>query len=311
MKRWSVAVFSLLVSTPALAQEGEPAAAASQPTVLTEDNSPIPDPNVPELRRAPRAQEPSAPVYRYTKSDYPVEFVKRPLTLAEEQAQISLDMPFINGDGHPTLTQVFHGAYGVTRDYEVGVTYSVGLERLSARTGEDGFAAGKAFSLDNALTILPQLLAAELRLAFLVDPDNFGVGVILGLPFKWQIAERWALFAGQDLVHIKIKALPVDPADPASTLGELDNIARGVQTSHGRLDVNLGAAFQPKPNVVVYSTFGFGWPDFSTTDQPWSLFAGATYTAKRTVDLGARLGFYRLDRAADTFSIGLYGAVRL
>src|SRR5262249_32762242 len=158
----------------------------------------------------------------------------------------------------PTLTQVLRGAFGVTRDFELGVTYSVGLERLSARTGEDGFEAGKAFSLDGALTVIPQLLAAELRLGFLVDPDQFGFGLILGAPFTGQSGERGAIVAGQDLVHIKIRALPADPADPAATVAQLDNIARGVATSRGSIDIKAGVVFQPRKNVAVYGTFGVG-----------------------------------------------------
>src|SRR5262249_8353912 len=156
--------------------------------------------------------------------------------------QISLDIPFVTNASDPTLTQILHAAFGVTQDLEVGLSYSVGLERLSPKAKEDGFEVGKAFSLDGAWTLLPQLMAAQARLAFLVDPDEFGVGLILGLPIKLELGDRWALFGLGDLVHIKLKALPVDASDPASNVEQLREIGIGIQALRGSIDARVGAA---------------------------------------------------------------------
>jgi hypothetical protein len=301
------------VPTLAAAQESQPATdqAAATPTIVTDDEGPIPDPNVPDIARRRPPSGPGTPVVRYTKADYPTEIVKRPLTLAAMQGQVTLDMPLVAGDGHPTLTQILRGAFGVTQDLEVGVSYSVGLERLSPDSGTDGFEAGKAFSLDGAYTLVPQLLSCQARLAFLADSDNFGVGLILGVPLKLELGDRWALFGGQDLVHIKLKALPVDPADPAGNLAQLAAITRGVPTSRGSIDVHVGAAFQATPVLALYGIFGVAWPDFSGDQQPWSLFAGLTYTADRVWDIGARVGFYKLDQPSESFSVGATAALRI
>src|SRR5215510_2297875 len=139
MRMWLIA---LLAAAPALAaaQESQPVPEiepSTQPTIVTEDEGPIPDPNTPDVARRPRPKPAGPPTPRYTKADYPTEIVKRPLTLAAEQAQVSLDMPFVAGDGHPTLTQILRAAFGVTQDFEVGLSYSIGLERLSPETSED------------------------------------------------------------------------------------------------------------------------------------------------------------------------------
>src|SRR5262245_25816625 len=73
-------------------------------TPTEEDQGPVADPNIPDsvITRRPRDEAPSTPPVRYDKSNYPDEIVRRPLTLAGEQAQISVDVPFVSHDGHPT-----------------------------------------------------------------------------------------------------------------------------------------------------------------------------------------------------------------
>jgi hypothetical protein len=321
MKNWLIACAAVLAPTAALAQgkakppdaSDEANKAAVPPTELKEDEGPIPDPNVPDnlLSRLPRERGAAQPTHRYDKGDYPVELVKRPLTLAGEQLQVSLDIPFVSHDGKPTLTQVLRGAFGITRDLQVGLTYAFGLQRLSPDTGQDGYTASKAFSVDTAVTIFPQILAAELSFAFLAEPDQFGMAIGIGLPFKLELGDRWALFAGKNLVRFKVRGLPVDPADPEANQAELDLIGRGSPTTDGIIKLDLGAAFQARPEVAVFGTFGVAWPDFSTDRQPFSLFFGASYTAARRWDFGGRIGFHDLAHTGESFGLALFAAVRI
>lgn len=310
MRRALTAILLGLFPAAAVAQQAPATQPAPVSPVLPGDEGPIPDPNVkdPNLPPDPEAHPPA---YRYAKRDYPREVVHRPLTLPEDQAEVMLDVPFVAGDGNPTLTQVLRGAFGVTVDLQLGVTYSVGLERLNAETGEKGFEVGKAVSLDAAYTIFPGYLAAQLRLAFYADPDIFGLALVLGAPFKLTLADRWAIFGAADLVTIKLTGLAVYPADPARNLAAVALDARGGTTPAGSIDLNLGVAFQAKPNLAVWGTVGLGWPDFDTNDQPFALFAGLTYTPRRFWDIGARIGFLSLDDPATSFSIGAFAAVRL
>lgn len=283
------------------------------PTIVpTEDEGPIPEPKVPAdpMALVPPERGPREPAVRYTKRNYPTEIVLRPLTLAASQAEINLEVPFATNDGDPWLTQVLRAAFGVTVDLQLGLTYAVGLERLDAPEGEDSFEVGKAFSIDAAYTIIPAYLAAELRLAFLADPDLFGMGIILGLPFKITLAGRWKIYGGADLVRIRIKELAVDPANPAANLAVI-NRAVGSDSPVGGASLVLGLAYQARPDTALYGTFGVEWPDFDTDDQPFSLWLGATYTPARAVDVGARVGFYRLDDGFDAFGATIYAALRL
>jgi len=304
-----------LLAVPARAQEqpAEPSKPAVPPTEIKTDEGPIPDPNVPDdlLAGLPRDKTTAKPVHRYGKDDYPTEIVKRPLTLAGEQAQISLDMPLASNGGNPTLTQILRAAVGLTRDWQVGLTYSFGLERLSSVPNLKGYEAGKAFSVETAVTLLPQYLSAEISFAFLADPDLFGMSIAVGLPFKIEIGDRWAFFGGRNLVRFKVHGLAVDPTDPQFTFDQVALLDKGSSDSDGRVQIDVGVAYQPLSNVAVFGTFGVGWPDFSTNQQPYSLFAGASYTAARRWDFGGRIGFYRLDHLSDSFSVALFAAVRI
>lgn len=298
----------------AWAQEAQPAPEPNVPrTELKTDEGPVQDPNVPDnlLARLPREQTVKAPVHRYDKDDYPTEIVKRPLTLPGEMAQVSLDMPFVLHEGHPTLTQILRAAFGITRDWQVGITYGFGLERLSSEPGLDGYQAGKAFSVDGAFIIIPQALAASISFAFLAEPDEFGMSVAFGVPFKLEIGDRWAFFGGNDLVRVKLKGVPVDPTDPEYNFAQLGLLAHGSPAADGRVQVNFGVAFQPLPNLALFGTFGVGWPDFGTDQQPYSLFFGTSYTVGKRWDFGARLGFLRLDQLDDSFSAAVFAAVRI
>src|SRR5512134_3215981 len=121
---WPVLLGGLLLSAGGVA--GAQATQPSPEIVPEEDEGPIPEPKVPDdpMALVPRDPAPREPPVRFTKRDYPTELVRRPMTLAAQQAEVSLDMPFSGNDGSPALTQVLRGAFGVTVDLQLGVTYS-------------------------------------------------------------------------------------------------------------------------------------------------------------------------------------------
>jgi hypothetical protein len=311
-------MLSALLGLPAHAQEAEPEVeveptpAPAPPPISTDDEGPIPEPDVPEdpLAGLPPEAEVEEEAPRYLKRDYPIELVRRPLTLAADQVEVSLDVPLVLNDGNPLLTQILRGGFGVTIDLELGLTYAVGLERLSAEPGEDGFEPGRAFSVDAAYTLLPGYLAVQARVAFFIDPEVFGVGLILGLPYKIEIGDRWAIFGGADLVRLRLKEFAVDPADPAASSFYVGEIARGVEPGIGSGRLLTGAMFQARPDLALDATFAIA-RDFDTDVQTYGLSAGATFSPTRTIDLGARVGAGSLDDAAETFAVAVHAALRI
>ena len=276
------------------------------------EEGPIPEPDVPEdpLEGVPPEEAVEAEQPRYDKRGYPIERVKRPLTLAAEMAELDLDVPMVLNDSHPLLTQTISPAYGITTDLEVGLTYSIGLERLSPETGQDGFEVGRAVSLDGTYTLIPRYLAVQARFAFYIDPDVFGIGLILGLPYKIEIGDTWAIFGGADLVRLRLKEFAVYPEDPAANLFNVSEIARGVEPGIGSARLTTGVLFQARADIALDATFALE-RNFETDDQIYALFAGVTFSPSRMVDLGAHLGFRSLDRTAETFTAALRAALRI
>jgi hypothetical protein len=275
-----------------------------------QDGQQIPEPDIPERPEGDRPKPEKPPVHRYDKTDYPIELVQRPLTLARLQAQVSVELPFMVAGGSPTFAQTLRGAFGVTRDLELGLSYGVGLLLLDAADEQSTYEVGKAVSIDGAFTILADILAAQARLGFFFDSDLFGMSFTVGVPVRVRLMKRWILFTGADLLTVKLVGLPVYVDDPAANLAAVALEARGGTTSRGSVDLPIGSAFQIRPDLAVAATFVFHWPDFEQNDQPISLWLGASWSPMRTVDLGLRLGFARLDEA-DSFGVALGAALRL
>lgn len=270
-----------------------------------EEPSPVPEPEIPDVPRPSR--EASAPaaekVPRYTKADYPTEVILRPMTLAELQVELSHTLVFVANSGNSLIWSIEHGAFGITPDWEVGFTWAPFLSAFDPPPGGDGFKAGRGFSIDGAWTAIPDWLAIRLKLAFYADPDVFGFGLVIGAPFRWRILPRLALFVGEDLLYIKVAKLAVDPADPTRNVAEVANLVRQIPTAAGRINLSFGAIWQITDFTAMFGNFAIGWEDFSFTDQPYSLYAGVTHAISRQIDVGARLGFRRLDDSASfTFS---------
>lgn len=257
---------------------------------------------------------------RPTKADYPIEVVKRPLTLTAMQGQVSLEATFAGADDlllprtgtgsdnkadSPVFTQVLRGAFGVTQDLQVGVTYGIGMERLSPAEGDKGFVEGRAFSLDAGYTIIPGWLAAQLSVPFYVSP--FAMGVTVGAPFRVVIREKNAIFGGHDLVQIRLKEFPVDPADVAYNT----RVREAVEKPVANLNINLGALHEFKPNLTGSLQLGYRMIDMSSADAPVSLLLGLIWSKDARFDLGFQAGVLRLDDFGGSFTATVMGAYRL
>jgi hypothetical protein len=322
-----VALLALSMSGRAWAQEGDvitgdppPPDFGTEPEVEPEDDEgPIEDPEIPggdhaaitaeDLEGGPIKKKATP---RYDKKTYPTELVKRPLTLAANQFELRLDSPFANNEGNgATMWQVLYASFGVTRDLQVGLTYSFGLIRLDAAEGENGFEVGRGFSFDGAFTIVPNHFAIGVNLPFYVDPDAFAMGVNLSLPFRINFGERWAVYGGHDLFQLGVIKMPVDPTNPGYNLAiAAVAAAEGVEEPTANLNIRAGGMYQVNPNVAAWIEMGIHYPDFEQLDQPTSLFAGASWSRNNRLDLGGRLGFVRLDEAG-SFSMSVYAALRL
>jgi hypothetical protein len=284
------------------------------------DNSVNDDPNQADAETT-KDENPSAQISakpRTTKATFPVELIHRPMTLPENTAEISLDVPLVFGgtvDATDTAykvkgraTEVLRASYGVTQDIQVGVSYGFGTERLSPETGQKGFEAGKAFSIDGGYTIIPEHLGVTLSVPFYADP--FAASLTIGAPFRINMSDKLALFGGGDLVEIALNKWPVRTWDPEFNLYQAALDSPGMTSfSRGAVNLQFGALVQLEKNIALSAWTRIHFEDFGDGDPPVPLFLGLAWS-KWNIDLGARIGFARLDEG-ESFGLGVFAAYRL
>jgi hypothetical protein len=308
-----------LATAPVWAQEPPPPGGESAPS---EGLEPATDPSVGEDpgEEGDRPNDPDALTTRDedggdvkakarpTKATYPIEIIHRPMTLAQNQAEISLDVPIVFGGGG-YATQVLRGAFGVTQDLQVGVSYGFGLERFSTEGDEKSYEPGKAASIDGAYTIVPDHLAVTASIPLYFSP--FAAAITIGAPFRVRLGKKLALVGGNDLVQIGLGKWPVTVADPAYNLLNVqgDELV-GREFDRANININFGAQVQMKPNLVLQGLMGVHFIDLSDADEPISLHVGATWSKDKSLDVGARIGWNALDDN-DSFGMGLFAAYRL
>lgn len=309
------------------------ALAAAPPVAFAQDDAAEEDPTAPQTEPDPEATEegmggpvddPTADeppgeeapdfnvfgggakktVVRYTKETFPLAWVARPLTLPADMIELSLDVPAAVLADAPYLTQILRGAFGVTRDLQIGLTYGFGLQVIDPAEYE----AGKAFSVDAAYTIFPQRLAIAASVPFYVDP--FASGISLGAPFQLRIGDRWQVSGGQDLLQFRFAKFPPNPADPAYNVGQVEAQVVGAREPIGNLNLKLRGAYQARTNLVVFLDWGFHWLDFEGDDKPVSMFLGGLWSSSNRMDVGGRIGLSRVDEG-DSLTVGLFAAYRL
>lgn len=246
---------------------------------------------------------------RPTKATYPMAIIERPLTLTETQIEVTFEMPVLVGPvgADAQMTQVLRGAYGITQDIQVGLSYGFGLEQL----GPNDFEPGKAFSVDGGYAVVPGILAATISLPFYVDP--FAWSVTLGAPFRLKVSDKVAFVGGQELLQIKLVEMPVSVSDPGQNIGQLAAIATSQPAPAGHLNLQLGVLYQHKPNLALSAQMGYFLTDFSSDEQMIPVTLGIIWSKDNKLDLGGRAGVNTLESGDDRFAgiVSLFAAYRL
>jgi hypothetical protein len=249
---------------------------------------------------------------RATKATYPIEIIERPLTLVAAQAQVTLDVPMVFNTGLAgvAMSQVLHGAYGVTRDVQVGVGYGFGLDNLGAKNMAKAFYAGKAFSIEGAYYAVPGWLAPTIAFDFNGSP--FATSVILGAPFRITLHKKFAIIGGDNLFNIRIHKFPVDIDQPILTIGNELRTMTGDTQDTGYLNLHFGGIYQHKSNIAFTGMFGALFPSFSgSPSQHTSLVFSGYWSKNKNLDFSARIGMLNLSDASHSFTFGLFVAYRM
>lgn len=261
------------------------------------------NPDAPRLPgdQPPRADDGTAKERVMGTEAYPIEVVKRPITLFGTMSEISLDVP-VTFDPF-LLTGLLEADYGVTDRIQIGLRYGAGA------LTEDGFEEGKSFDV-HAFYLLEDWAAVQLSIPILVDP--FALGVTLGAPLKFRFFDdQLALTFGRDLLSIAIVDFVPDVDNPALTAALIASEAVGTVQPDGALRFIGGATYQWKPNLALTGELGLIAQDFSSSDAIYPLQGILTYSSSNKIDLGARAGFIDLGAGTEGMFAAVFAALRI
>jgi len=336
-----VAILGLTIPSVALAQKGKPLDPDGVPTkpgdegadpdeggeatggeggaeVELEDDPPPDDmegtaenPDAPRLGDDTAAARVKVPVGKRT--GYPLEEVLRPITLPEITSEVGLNAGFV---ADPTDLELgLRARYGITRQWQLGLTYLIGGVYEDAAAMSTKFNTGKAFGLD--VTYLAQdFIAAHVTVPVYVDP--VAVAITLGAPLKYRFAnDKIAIVALDDLLDIKIATFIPSLTNEQLNEARVASDMTGTVQAQALIHLRAGVQVQLQPKLMVGGQFvqtipaggdsSGGNPGAGVIDESKTLLEGfGQLSPSPRFDVWGRIGWGALD---DLGSFGLtFGA---
>jgi hypothetical protein len=281
-----------------------------EPAVPEEEGSGIDEPNAPDaLTTEKPVEEVATGPRRYGKLDYPIEVIHRPMTLAGGQGEVSLEIPYVHADGNPIVFEVLRASFGITSNIEAGLVYGIGGELLGSGV-DKRFEVGKSVALGARVTIIPDLLGAELAVP-LYFGSEFAASISAGVPLRYRFLGRFAVYGLHDVIDVRIKTMVVDPTNPIANAATMAGIATSMEPYSGNVNINVGAMAELQKNLTLAVETGFHFMDFAETDMVLPFYGILTWSKSNRFDIIGRLGLGDLNFAAETFTVGVTAALRL
>ncbi|HUH01570.1 MAG TPA: hypothetical protein VML75_06215 [Kofleriaceae bacterium] len=233
---------------------------------------------------------------------YPIEVARRPITLHAGMSEAELQVP-VTFDPL-VLSAAVRVSYGVTREAQLGLRYGAG----ALADGE--FVTGKAVAIDFIYLVQPWV-AAQLTLPVLLDP--FAMGVRLGAPMKFRF-EKFSLFAGRDLLGIKIKRFIPEIEIAADNAGAILLDASNTKVHDADLRFLGGVIYQLEPHIALTGEAGLVvqiGASAALDNSALQMSGTVTYSRSNMLDLGARLFVRNFDEVGKTAGLAVFAALRI
>jgi hypothetical protein len=280
-----------------------------QDVEMTEDAAPTDmdgtneNPDAPLEFDAPPPPVPAAVVARV--KGYPLEEVRRPITLPRFMTEVALDLrntfsPFVNGNA-------LRARFGINRKAQIGLTYNIGGLYDDGR-GKTSFNTGKAVGINGTYAI-KEWIAAQVSVPMYLEP--FAASVTLGAPMKVQINEQYAIVAGEDIIDIRLSKFVPSLSNEAANEVNVGYVNTNTRTDKGNFRFSGAGIFQYKKNLAFTGRIAITLIDFATLDIGYLLKVGGQLTVRKSLDLSATLGVDDLEEAKRTFGLSLAAAFRI
>jgi hypothetical protein len=249
---------------------------------------------------------------------YPIELAQRPITLPANMAEVAIGPHFV---AKPyAATDALRARYGITPKIQLGLTYVMyGVYREdtvnpSATVKTYHFRAGKAGGLD-VTVLLTNWLGVKAGLPMYFDP--FAMSLALGAPMKWQIGDKVAIGAMDDVLNIRLEKFAPSYYHERDNVAAANNETNMTTQSRGLLRFSGYGIYQQQANLALFGRVALDFNDFSANKTSacsqcsvTSIHAGALFSPKKFLDVGASLGFDDL-RTANSFALSGYLAARI
>jgi hypothetical protein len=264
------------------------------------------NPNAPRVTGDPEVKVETKVPEKKVRSGYPIEEAMRPITLPANMAEVSLnphaqldakDIGYVGSD-------YLRARYGVTRQIQLGLTYTLAGIYDDPRTTSDKIGAhpGKALGLD-VTYLVKDFVGVRVGVpVWIYRPEAGGapaIGLTIGVPLKFRFGEKYAIGGLDDLLAIKLTRFA--PTFEHEYLNAARAAGDDINTKASRGFIRLGGygVYQNSPKLALIGRIGITFEDFTATATQSNRGGGATtflrggleYTVRSYLDVGFSLGF--------------------
>lgn len=233
---------------------------------------------------------------------YPISVAARPLTLHAGMSEVGLGL---RASFDPViLNGALHADYGVTREVQLGLRYSPG----ALIDGE--FETGKAVAVE-ARYLIKDWISAQVAVPVLLDP--FGIAIEAGAPIKFRF-DKFALFAGENLLAVKIYRLIPNATNTAYNAGQVALDATNTTLAAAELRFIGGVIYQLDDAMALTARAGLvtfiDGPSASDATRLQSSVR-VTKSSSNKLDYGAELFVFDWNAFTETAGLGVFAALRI
>lgn len=261
--------------------------------------------------------EAKLPEKKVTRTGYPIEEALRPITLPANMAEVAIgphaQVKVPNDVGYAG-SDALHARYGITRQIQLGFTYTLGGIYDDPKNADDkvGLHPGKAIGLDVTYLVKNYLgvkVGVPVWIYKPMDGGSPAIGLTIGVPLKFTFGDKFALGGLDDLLAINIQHFA--PTFEYEYLNAYRAAAGDIGTKSPRGFLRLAGygVYQQSPKLALIGRLGVTFEDFvsvktqSDRGGGSSTFirAGLEYTVRKYLDVGFSLGF------EDLSAVGTFG----
>ncbi|MBL4634865.1 MAG: hypothetical protein JKY56_13415 [Kofleriaceae bacterium] len=310
-KPLKLVLFALVLSLPtaALAQSDDTAAPAEE--TADDDEFDFSDdgsgellgsdenPDVPAYGFADRSAPKEDAIKSTGPSGYPLRAIDRPINLPGGMSEVTLTSD-VNVDPF-AVGGLLRGAYGITKEAQLSLNYGLGA------FSDSNFSTGKAVALEGQY-LIKNFLAVQIAVPVYLDP--LAVGLVLGVPMRFQFFDKLRLDIGRDFLGIKLHEFLPSIENARQNDRFIGNLANNTIIPQYTIKTSVIGTYQHTDATALNAELGVQFDD-SESAATTLMHVGVLHSTSNKFDLGARIGAVDMASFTDSFALRLFLRVRI